>query len=254
MGCILYRWDKGWEFIHQCNNDPAKHKPSLYLHPLSALSSQWVHNWFLSLRRESWLAWDSLPCCRQSKTCHQRDYDLYSVKKTHDESCDPRCPPSLPSSHYVRVGPGAYFTDNMEIKSLDIVSFDLFAGEISWRHHFPPEGSMPWVRYCDWDLQIRAVRRQRDPSCMCHPRKRYQIKRLVTDPVCHGQTQDRGQAHRACVYWHLLRSLLGRNCWQDPRLSLQWPKVKKGSTNSIKYISGNFLGLMGRAILLEVNK
>ena len=111
MGCILYRWDKGWEFIHQCNNDPAKHKPSLYLHPLSALSSQWVHNWFLSLRRESWLAWDSLPCCRQSKTCHQRDYDLYSVKKTHDESCDPRCPSSLPSSHFVRVGPGAYYIE-----------------------------------------------------------------------------------------------------------------------------------------------
>ena len=26
----LHRLDKGWEFIHQCNNDPVKHKPSLF--------------------------------------------------------------------------------------------------------------------------------------------------------------------------------------------------------------------------------
>ena len=50
-------------------------------------------------------------------------------------------------------------------------SLNLFAGEISWRNHFPPEGSVPWVSYSCGDCPIRAVRCQWDPSCMWHSLK-----------------------------------------------------------------------------------
>ena len=40
-----------------CSSDPYKSSVS------TLRSSQWIHNWFLSLRCESWLAWESLPVC-----------------------------------------------------------------------------------------------------------------------------------------------------------------------------------------------
>ena len=36
-----------------------------------------------------------------------------------------------------------FLTMNVKVKSLARVSVNLFSGEISWRYHFPPEGSVP---------------------------------------------------------------------------------------------------------------
>ena len=79
---------------------------------------------------------------------------------------------------------------------------------------------------------------------------------LVTDPVCHWQTQDRRQAHSPRVHWHLQRRLLGRVCWQDPRLSLQRPEVNfERKHKHIQFICWEkILGLMEREVPLEVSK
>ena len=135
--------------------------------PASTLrSSQWIQNWFLSLRRESWLALESLPVSFQSQRVIKVTTIFILWERTHHEDCNPCGPSSSPSRNTRRISPGPYLSDNMKVKSLDRVSINLFSGEISWRHHFPPEGSVPRIRHSVWDHQIRAVRCQRDPSCM----------------------------------------------------------------------------------------
>ena len=61
------------------------------------------------------------------------------------------------------------------------------------------------------------------------------------DPVCHWQTQDWRQAHRARLHGPLLRRLLGGERRQDPRLSLQWEEV-----HTVRQFLRNFLNLQMR--------
>ena len=61
------------------------------------------------------------------------------------------------------------------------------------------------------------------------------------DPVCHWQTQDWRQAHRASLHGPLLRRLLGGERRQDPRLSLQWEEV-----HTVRQSWMNFLNLQMR--------
>ena len=261
-----------------CSSDPYKSSVS------TLRSSQWIHNWFLSLRCESWLlAWESLPVSASPNVSPKWLSSLSEKSKLIMKTVIPVALLALPIitlAELAQVQVCSNFVTHAEFH---------FAKKCVYLSEYPTSAiccSNPFIKvrvlfmvskpFCRWNIleeslsswridALSQLQLRRSPDTIsalpmrsfmyvtfskkCSPHYS-----LVTDPVCHWQTQDRRQAHSPRVHRHLQRRLLGRVCRQDPRLSLQRPEVNCERKHMQFIFWEKILGLTEREVPLEVSK